>query len=135
MNNFSKDMVHLFEAIVFVAYSFLAPIITAGGSMIVTNALSLGGIDLIKAAGLTSSCFLINGIIGTYVFRKNIVWREVKNILPITMIGSFIGSIFLVNINPVILLSLMFVFSLYYIYKKIKIINTTTIQKDSFWKE
>lgn len=128
-------MIHIFEAFVFVGYSFLAPIITAGGSMIVTNILSLADIDLIKATGLTSSSFIANAIISIYIFRKDIVWRDVKNILPVAMIGSVIGSIFLVNINPAILLSLMFVFSLYYIYKKIKISNKTTIQTDSFWKE
>jgi len=128
-------MIHIFEAIVFVSYSFLAAIITAGGSMLVTNVLSLADIDLIKAAGLTSSYFLVNSIIGCYVFRRDIVWREVKNILPVTILGAFVGSIFLVNINPTILLSLMLVFSIRFIYKKIKIIDTKEIVKDSFWKE
>ena len=128
-------MIHIFEAAVFVGYSFLAPIITAGGSMIITNILSLADINLIKAAGLTSSYFMVNATISIYIFRKDIVWREIKNLLPITLIGSFIGSIILVNINPAILLSLMFLFSLYYIYKKIKIVGKTTVQRDSFWKE
>ncbi len=128
-------MIHIFEAIVFVGYSFLAAIVTAGGSMLVTNVLSLADINLIKAAGLTSSYFLVNSIIGCYVFRKDIVWREVKNILPVTILGAFVGSIFLVNINPTILLSLMFIFSVNFIYKKIKIIDTKKIVKDSFWKE
>ena len=129
-------MIHIFEACVFVGYSFLAPIITAGGSMLVTNFLNIfGGIYLIKATGLTSASFMINAIISLYIFKKDIVWRDVKNILPMAIIGSFIGSLFLVNINPTILLSLMFVFSLYYIYKKIKIMDKVVIQKDSLLKE
>ena len=128
-------MIHFFEAGVFIVYSFLAAVITAGGSMLVTNALGLANINLIKAAGLTSSYFFVNAIIVCYVFRKDIVWREVKNILPISVLGSFVGAVFLVNINPVILLSLMFIFSIYYIYKKIKIIDTKVIKKDSFLKE
>jgi uncharacterized protein len=128
-------MIHFFEAGVFIAYSFLAAIITAGGGILVTNVLSLADINLIKAAGLTSSFFLVNAIIGVYIFRNDIVWREVKNLIPVLILGSFIGSIFLVNINPIILLSLMLVFSLYYIYKKIKTIEIKGIQQDSFWRE
>lgn len=128
-------MIHIFEAVVFIAYSFLAAIITAGGSMLVTNVLSLGGIDLIKATGLTSSYFIVNAIIGCYVFRKDIVWSEVKNILPVTILGAIIGSILLVNMNPMILLSLMLFFSVRFIYKKIKIIDAKKIVEDSFWKE
>ena len=128
-------MIHLYEAFVFVAYSFLAPIVTAGGSMIVTNTLSLMDINLIRAAGLTSSFFMINAVIVVYVFRRDIVWREIKNIFPITIFGSFMGALFLVNINPTILLSLMFIFSTHYIYKKIKIIDAKGIRQDSFWRE
>lgn len=126
---------YIFEAAVFIIYSFFAAIITAGGGMLVSNVLSFGGIDLIRATGLTSSYFLVSTIIGAYVFRKEIVWREVKNLLPVVILGSFIGSLFLVNINSLILLSLMLIFSVYYIYKKIRILGTEAIQQDSFWKE
>ncbi|MHB8652015.1 MAG: TSUP family transporter [Minisyncoccota bacterium] len=128
-------MIHIFEAVIFIIYSFLAPIITAGGSIIVTNILSLANINLIKATGLTSSYFLVNAVLVVYIFRKDIVWREVKNLLPITILGSFLGALFLVNIKPTILLSLMFVFSVYFIYKKIHIIETKTLTRDSFLKE
>lgn len=128
-------MIHIFEAMVFVGYSFLAPIITAGGGMLVTNVLSLAHINLIKATGLTSSFFLINAIIAIYIFKKDIVWGEVKNILPVAILGGFIGSVFLTNVKPAVLLSLMLIFSLRFIYKKIKIIDVKTIQKDSLLKE
>ena len=101
----------------------------------VTNVLSLADIDLIKATGLTSSFFMLNAVIVVYIFKKDIVWREVKNILPVAVLGSFVGALFLINIEPVILLSFMFVFSLYFIYKKVRIISVTTIKKDSFFKE
>lgn len=128
-------MIHIFEATVFIGYSFLAPIITAGGGMIISSILNLGGINLIQATGLASSFSFVNGIIGAYAFSRHVVWQEVRNILPITIIGSFIGSMFLVKMNPVILLSLMFIFSVYYIYKKLQTPDTKTIQENSFWKQ
>lgn len=129
-------MQHIYEALIFITYSFLAPIVTAGGSMITTNALNIfTGIDIIKATGLTSTFFLINTTISLYVFRKEIVWRDARNLLIPCIIGSFIGALFLVNIDAVVLLLLMFIFSIQFIYKKIKNINNVKIVKDSFWKE
>ncbi len=129
-------MSHIYEAIIFVAYSFLAPLVTAGGSMITTNALYIfTDIDIIKATGLTSAFFLVNTAISLYVFRKDVVWREAKNLLMPCIVGAFLGSLLLVNMSPIILLSLMFVFSLYFIYKKIRIVEGALVPKDSFWKE
>lgn len=129
-------MNHIYEAIIFVGYSFLAPIVTAGGSMITTNALNIfTNTNLIKATGLTSAFFLVNTIISLYVFRKEVVWRDAKNLLIPCILGSFIGSLFLVNMKPIILLFFMFIFSVYYVYKKVKTVDDTTIAKDSFWKE
>jgi uncharacterized membrane protein YfcA len=129
-------MQHIYEALIFIVYSFLAPIVTAGGSMITTNALNIfTGIDIIKATGLTSTFFLINATISLYVFRKEIVWRDARNLLIPCIIGSFIGALFLVNMDAVVLLLLMFIFSVQFIYKKIKNRNNTEIVKDSFWKE
>ncbi len=129
-------MTHIYEAIIFVAYSLLAPLVTAGGSMITTNALYIfTDIDIIKATGLTSAFFLVNTAISLYVFRKDVVWRDAKNLLMPCIVGALLGSLLLVNMSPVILLSLMFVFSLYFIYKKIKIVEGAEVPKDSFLKE
>lgn len=130
-------MESLFEAVVYVTYSFLAPIITAGGGMLVSNVVHIGlpGVDLVKATGLTSSYFLLNSIIVISIFRKDIVWREIANILPAAIIGAFIGSTILVNVGSMYLLVFMFGFSVYFIYKKVKIVGTTTVRKDSVWKE
>lgn len=129
-------MNHIYEALIFIVYSFLAPIVTAGGSMITTNALNIfTGIDIIKATGLTSTFFLINTTISLYIFRKEIVWRDARNLLAPCIIGSLVGALFLVNIEPIVLLLLMFIFSTQFIYKKIKNINNVKIVKDSFWKE
>ena len=131
-----KLMNHVYEAVIFVIYSFLAPIVTAGGSMITTNALHIFvNTNIIKATGLTSSFSLVNTIISLYVFRKEVVWRDAKNLLIPCVLGSFIGALFLVNMKPIILLFFMFIFSVYYVYKKVTNIDSTTIIKDSFWKE
>ena len=128
-------MAHLYEAGVCIAYSFLAAIITAGGSTIVSNVLSLGGINLIRATGITSSFFLINACIIFYVFRRDVVWGEVKNILLVNIIGAFIGATVLTHISVTLLLSLMLVFSVYFIYKKVKGTGHSERRHSSFWSE
>ncbi len=128
-------MQHVYEALVFIAYAFLAPVITAGGSTITTNALHLvTDIDLIKATGLTSAFFLLNCLISLYVFRSDVVWKDARRLLIPCIVGGFIGALFLVRVSPLILLSLMFVFSLYFMYKKL-ISHTAKVVPDSWVRE
>ena len=130
-------LISIFQAAVYVAYSFLAPIITAGGSLLVANVLSFVGIDLIRAAGLTSIFFLFNSIIVIAVFSKDIVWSEVGRFLPVSLIGSITGALFLVRISPKVLLFCMFCFSLYFIYQKLSgSAKSNAVEKpDSFLRE
>lgn len=128
-------MQHIYEAFVFIAYAFLAPVITAGGSTITTNALHfVTNIDLIKATGLTSAFFLLNCLISLYVFRSDVLWKDSKRLLIPCILGGFIGALLLVRVSPVILLSCMFVFSLYFIYKKLTISSSKIVQ-DSLLRE
>lgn len=126
---------HIFIASVFVVYSFFSPIITVGWTMITTNILHIGWIDLVKAAWLTSCAFMFNGLIWLTVYSKDIVWRDVRYIFPVSLLWWLIGSIFLVNISPVTLLWLMLITSVYYIYKRLSSTTSNHINQDSFWRE
>lgn len=127
-------MSHIYEAIIFITYSFVAPVVTAGGSMLTTNALTLfTHANIIKATGITSSFFFVNTLISLYVFRKDVVWKDAKNLLLPSVVGAFIGSLFLVNIRPKMLIAFMFAFSLYFIYKKLE--KKKHLTELSSWKE
>lgn len=106
----------IYQTLVYVVYSFLAPIVTSGGGFLVSNALTFTGVSLIVAAGMTSSYFLVNGLIVVGVFRKDILWDEVKNILPLAALGSFFGALFLSQISSTFLLACMLYFSLRFLY-------------------
>jgi uncharacterized membrane protein YfcA len=129
------SITYYLEALIYVIYSFLAPIITAGGGLLVANVLTFLDISLIKAAALVSVFFFFNGLIVIFAFRKDILWGEVKRFLPLSIVGTIIGAIFLVNVNPIFLLFLMFCFSLYFIYQKVVQKNNSGKVKESTFKE
>lgn len=109
----------IYQTITYVVYSFLAPIITSGGGFLISNILTFTGVSLITAAGMTSSYFLANGLIVVGTFWKDIIWSEVKQILPLAAFGSIFGALFLTQLNPVILLTCMLYFALSFLYKGI----------------
>lgn len=106
-----------YQVVVYSIYSLLAPVITAGGGSIVSNALTFTGVSLTVAAGMMSFFFLMNALIVVPVFWKNIIWSEVRSLIIPSMIGAALGAFFLVNVNDVLLLGLMFIFSLKFIYE------------------
>lgn len=108
-----------YQALTYVVYSFLAPIITSGGGFLVSNVLTWTGVGLIVATGMTSSYFLVNGIIVVGTFWKDILWSEVKLILPLAAIGSLLGALFLSRLNPAILLAFMLYFSLKFLLDRL----------------
>lgn len=106
-----------YQVVIYSIYSLLAPIVTAGGGSIVSNALTFTGVSLTVAAGMTSFYFLVNSLIVVPVFWKNIIWSEVRSLVLPAVIGALFGAFFLININETILLGLMFLFSLKFIYE------------------
>lgn len=107
----------IYQALIYIIYSFLAPIITSGGGFLVSNALTFTGVGLIVATGMTSLYFLMNGVIVTGIFWKDIIWNEVRSILPLAALGSVFGALFLSQINPAFLLTCMLYFALRFLYK------------------
>lgn len=107
----------IYELFIYVVYSLLAPIVTAGGGSIVSNALTVTGVSLTVAAGMTSFYFLMNALIVIPIFWKNIVWHEVRLLIVPAIIGAVLGAFFLVNISEIVLLGFMFLFSIKFIYE------------------
>lgn len=107
----------IYQALIYIIYSFLAPVITSGGGFLISNILTFTGVGLVVATGMTSSYFLVNGLVVVITFWKDIIWKEVGQILPLAALGSIFGAIFLTHINPAILLACMLYFALSFLYK------------------
>ena len=127
-------MEELYQLLVFVVFSFIAPVVTFGGGILVSNALTFNHVNLIMATGITISYFLVNGLIVMVMFRKYIVWFEVKAILPLATIGSILGALVLSYMSPIFLLGLMLFFALRFLFATIFIKNAEqTETKISIW--
>lgn len=122
-------LTEIYQALIYIIFSLLSPIITSGGGLLVSNALTFTGVSLIVAAGMTSTYFLVNGLIVVGTFWKDIVWYEVRKILPLASLGSILGALFLTQISPVILLTFMLYFALSFLYEGV--FNQKKIKKET----
>ena len=102
--------------------SILNIIVPISGSATVTPFLAILT-DPHKAIGLASFYFLLSGIIRVYLFRKNIQWHEIKILLPLSLIATFIGSLSLVAIDSTLLLVIVLAFTIYFFLKRIKVLS------------
>lgn len=98
--------------------SFINILIPISGSSTVTPFLAILT-DPHKAIGLASFYFLLSGIIRIYLFRKHIVWKEIKGLLLTSIIFAAVGAYLLIAINPIILIAIILLSTIYFIFKKI----------------
>jgi uncharacterized protein len=82
-----------------------------------------------RAIGLASFFFLLAGIIRIFFFRKNIIWHEVRGLLPVSLLMAFVGSYSLLAINEKILLLIILLVTSYFFVKKIRNMNDDRNQK------
>ena len=99
--------------------TFVNIIVPISGSATATPLLALIT-DPHNAIGLASFYFVLSGLVRIFVFRKHIRYGYIKNLLPISLIGAVIGALSLIEINPTILFIIIFLFLIYFIYKKIR---------------
>lgn len=99
--------------------SIINIIVPISGSATVTPLLAILT-DPHLAIGLASFFFVLSGIVRIYMFRKETKWEYIKSLLPVSIIFAAIGAFALVKINPLILLGIIFLFTLLFFYKKIK---------------
>ena len=101
--------------------SFLDILIPFSGSATITPILALLT-DPHTAIGLASFFFAISGIVRVFIFRKHIVWSEIKQLLPLSVLFAVIGASTLIVFNETVLLSLILIAVSYFFYKKIRIV-------------
>lgn len=115
---FSQEV---FEILIYVYLGFTTfahMFVPISGSATVTPFLALLT-DSHRAVGIASFFFFLSGLIKITLFRKDIVLREVKALLPVSLIGAFLGATLLVAIPPQLLLLILFLFSAYFLYKRV----------------
>ena len=103
----------------FILYSLINIIIPFSGSSTITPFLAILT-DPHKAIALASFYFFLSAVVRLFIFRRDIKWKYVKKFLPLSFIGAIIGAFALIKINPLALLIIIFIFVLYFFYKKIK---------------
>src|SRR3989338_256122 len=104
---------------VFALTSLINIIVPISGSSTITPFLAILTNPHI-AIGLASFYFFLSAVVRIFIFRRDIKWKYVKKLLPLSFIGAIIGAFALIKINPLALLIIIFIFVLYFFYKKIK---------------
>lgn len=82
----------------------------------------VGFVGAKDAVAVATVFYCISNIPRVYLFRKYTDWKLVRQLLPVSLLGAFIGSVFLVGINTHIVALIILAFLLYFIYKKLKAI-------------
>lgn len=96
--------------------SFLFVIIPVSGSSVINPLLSLI-IEPHAAISIAAFFFFLNSTIKAFIFRKNILFKYVKGIMPISIIGSILGTLLVGFISEKLLLLVVLLFSVYFLFK------------------
>ena len=101
--------------------SFFFVVVPVSGSFVL-NPLLVLITDPHSAISIAAFFFLLNSTIKVFIFKKDIQYNYVKKILPISLLAAGIGAFAVGLIPEKILLILIFVLSLYFLLKTIKVI-------------
>lgn len=115
----------LFLAVV----TFLNIIVPAFGSTTVTPIMA-GFVGAKDAIAVATVFYCIVNIPRVYLFRKYTDWGLVGKLLPASLIGALLGSIFLVGISTLIISFVILGFLLFFMYKKVVAMYGHSKQKE-----
>ncbi len=99
-------------------FTLLNILVPAFGSSTITPIMA-GFVGAKDAVAVATVFYCISNIPRVYLFRKYTEWRLVKQLLPASLGGALIGSVFLVGINTHVIAIIILAFLLYFIYKKL----------------
>ena len=108
-----------FIYILLLVLSILNIVVPISGSSVVTPLLAILT-DPHKAIGLASFYFMMSSFVRVFLFRHNINWREINNLLPISLLAAFFGALSLVAINSLVMYLIIFIFTVYFLAKKLR---------------
>jgi len=109
-------------------------IVPAFGSSTVTPIMA-GFVGAKDAIAVATVFYCISNIPRVYLFRKYTDWKLVWQLLPASIIGALVGSVFLVGINTHVVAAIILCFLVYFIYKKLVKVFGHAEKKDKSKKE
>ncbi len=101
--------------------SILNIVVPVSGSAMVTPLLAMLT-DPHRAIGLASFYFLLSGLVRVFLFRKSIQWREVRTLLPVSLLAALFGALTLVAIESTVMFIVILLFTVYFFLKKIRLL-------------
>lgn len=105
-------------AVILSLFTLFNIVVPAFGSSTITPIMA-GFVGVKDAIAVATVYYCISNIPRVYLFRKYTDWKLVKQLLPASIVGAVIGSVFLAGINTHIVSVIVLSFLLYFIYKKI----------------
>ncbi len=99
--------------------TFVNILMPISGSPIVTPLLALMT-EPHRAIGLTAIYFLMSGIIRSYLFRKHIIWQEVRTLAIPSFIGAGLGALTTGIIPARWLFLAILISTAYFLYTKVR---------------
>ncbi len=111
-------MSYILLGLILGAFTLFNIIVPAFGSSTITPIMA-GFVGAKDAVAVATVFYCISNIPRVYLFRKYTDWKLVKKLLPASLMGALIGSIFLVGIDTHIVAGIILLFLLYFIYKKV----------------
>lgn len=112
-------MSYLLLGLILGGFTLFNIIVPAFGSSTITPIMA-GFVGAKDAVAVATVFYCISNIPRVYLFRQYTDWKLVRQLLPASLVGALVGSIFLVGINTHAVALIILVFLLYFIYKKVK---------------
>lgn len=110
-------MSYILLGLILGAFTLFNIVVPAFGSSTITPIMA-GFVGAKDAVAVATVFYCISNIPRVYLFRRYTDWRLVIKLLPASLVGALIGSIFLVGIDTHVVAGIILLFLLYFIYKK-----------------
>ncbi|MCB9810882.1 MAG: sulfite exporter TauE/SafE family protein [Candidatus Nomurabacteria bacterium] len=98
--------------------SFFFVVVPMSAAVVLNPLLSLI-VEPHTAIGLVAFFFMVNSLVKTIVFRKDVLPKYIKKMLPISIVMAMIGTYVVSLVSSMMLLVLIFIMSAYFLLKKI----------------
>src|SRR3989344_5596508 len=111
--------------------SFLFVVVPISGAFVLNPLLSLVT-DPHSAVSIGAFFFFLNSATKAVIFRRDIKMEYVRKTLPLSLLAAPFGAALIGYISPDILLIIIFLFALYFLFKKtFEFFSETPVQKKS----
>lgn len=110
-------MVYILVFVALFIMTIINAIVPLPGSSVVTPLLTLF-MSPKNAIAFATIYFMLSSLILVYAYRKYLRTHYIKSLLPVSLIGAFVGAVFYLQINEIVALVIVLIFVIYFTYKK-----------------